>query len=59
VENKAIVIHITRPNTKPGVHSSESELEELLNKKMYNFLIENNSTFEHLFNGCKKIVKTL
>jgi len=59
IANKAKVVHITRPGTKPGVHSSESELEELLNEKMYHHLLENDGTLSDLFDKCKKLAKLL
>jgi len=58
-ENNAQVIHITRPNTGPGIHSSEQEVGELLEKQKYNFLLNNDGNLEDLFNSCKELVKKL
>lgn len=51
-----LIIHIIRPGCEPGLHASEKELEELLNNKQYDVLLENNGTLENLFNKCKNLV---
>jgi len=58
-ERGTFVIHITRPNTQTGAHDSEAQVEELLSKKMYDVLIENDKDLKHLFNVCKNLCKKL
>ena len=55
-QSNAKIIHIIRPEAKSGNHSSESELQKLLDNKMYNYLIDNNGNLKDLFNKCKEIV---
>lgn len=52
----SFVIHITRNGYNAGLHASEKELEELLNNKKYDVLLENNGTLKDLFNQCKTII---
>lgn len=49
------IIHIVRSGHTAGLHASEKELEELLNTKKYNMLLENNGTLKDLFYACKSI----
>ena len=55
-QNNGYIIHITRPNSNPGFHSSEKELTSLLETKSYDSLINNDSSLKNLFNNCKKII---
>lgn len=50
-----VIIHITRPDMPIGQHPSEKELEVLLAKKKYDYLIENDGTLEDLFNKVKEL----
>lgn len=52
---KTLIIHIIRKDCVVGAHSSEKELENLLNNKKYDILLENNGTLKDLFNKCKEI----
>lgn len=49
------IIHVVRDGCTAGLHASERELEELLNSKKYDVLLENNDTLKALFYKCKNI----
>lgn len=55
-DHGAFIIHITRPDTEIGLHSSEKELGRLLKTKSYDVLLENNGTLKDLFNNIKEIL---
>lgn len=58
-DHDAFIIHITRPNSEQGLHTSESELQTLLEQNKYNYHLENDGSLKDLFNKCVKMVKVL
>ena len=58
-ENKGVVIYVNRPNYEFGQHASEREMKELLENDKYDFIIDNNSSIENLFDQIKKCCEKL
>ena len=53
-ENNGIVIYVNRPGYEFGQHASEREMKELLESNKYDFVINNNGSFEDLFKQIKQ-----
>ncbi len=51
-----IVIYVNRPGCEFGEHASEREMEELLNSRVYDIVIDNDGTKEDLFNKIKQLI---
>lgn len=58
-ENGGLVIYINRPNYEFGQHASEREMKELLENNKFDFIINNDSSVEDLFNQVKKYCETI
>ena len=56
-ERDGIVIYVNRPGYEFGQHASEREMKELLENNKYDFIIDNNSSVEDLFEQVKYVVE--
>ena len=54
-KHNGFVIYVDRPGYWFGQHASEMEMEELLNKNQYDYVINNNGSVEDLFNKVKNL----